>query len=149
MKAQYKHLNIVARNSQKLAEFYEHVFGCTPAPPERHFSGKWLEEGTGVKKPELSSILLRLPGVNDGAPTLEIFQFSHSEDKPETKANRQGFGHIAFEVDDVPHALKEVLLNGGSAIGKVVSHEVPGAGLLTFVYASDPEGNIIELLNWK
>jgi catechol 2,3-dioxygenase-like lactoylglutathione lyase family enzyme len=90
-----------------------------------------------------------LPGVGDEGPTLEIFQYSHSEGRPETKANREGFGHIAFEVDDVPNALREVLSHGGSAVGKVVSRDVPGVGLLTFVYVSDPEGNIIELQNWK
>ncbi len=31
----------------------------------------------------------------------------------------------------------------------IVSHEVPGAGLLTFTYATDPEGNILELQRWK
>ena len=28
--------------------FYEEVFGCTPMPPERDISGKWLEDATGV-----------------------------------------------------------------------------------------------------
>ncbi len=149
MKAKYKHTNIVAQDRQKLAEFYEQVFGCLPVSPERHFSGQWLEEGTGVRSPELSSIQLHLPGVGDEGPTLEIFQFSHSEGRPETRANREGFGHIAFEVDDVPNAMREVLSHGGSAVGKVVSRDVPGVGLLTFVYVSDPEGNIIELLNWR
>jgi len=27
--------------------------------------------------------------------------------------------------------------------------EVPGVGLLTFQYVADPEGNIIEVQNWK
>lgn len=149
MKAKYKHTNIIAQDGQKLAEFYKEIFGCLPVPPERHLSGQWLEEGTGVRSAELSGIHLRLPGVGDEGPTLEIFQYSHSEGRPETKANREGFGHIAFEVDDVPNALREVLSHGGSAVGKVVSRDVPGVGLLTFVYVSDPEGNIIELQNWK
>lgn len=149
MKAIYKHTNIVAQDRQRLSRFYEQVFGCIPIPPEGHFSGQWLEDGTGVNRPELSSIQLRLPGVGDDGPTLEIFQFSHSEIRSETRANREGFGHIAFEVDDVPDALREVLACGGRSIGKIASHDVPGVGLLTFIYVSDPEGNIIELMNWS
>ena len=38
MKAKYKHTNIVARDWQKLAEFYEDVFGCARLLPERHHS---------------------------------------------------------------------------------------------------------------
>jgi hypothetical protein len=31
----------------------------------------------------------------------------------------------------------------------IVSHAVPGAGLLTFAYATDPESNILELQSWR
>lgn len=149
MKVKYKHTNIVARDWQKLAGFYEKVFGCVRVLPERHLSGDWLEEGTGVSGAQLSGIHLRLPGFDGEGPTLEIFQYAHSEAKPETKANREGFGHIAFEVDDVSSALREVLSHGGSEVGKTVSRQIPGVGLLTFVYVADPEGNIIELQSWK
>jgi len=132
-----------------LANFYQEVFGCLPVPPERHLSGQWLAEGTGLKSAELSGIHLRLPGFGDEGPTLEIFQYTHSEGKLETKPNREGFGHIAFEVDDVTNALRTVLSHGGSTVGKVTSRDIPGVGLLTFVYVADPEGNIIELQSWK
>jgi hypothetical protein len=41
-----------------------------------------------------------------------------------------------------------VVSHGGGLVGEVASAEVPGVGLLTFVYAADPEGNIIELQAW-
>lgn len=149
MNAKYKHTNIVAGDWQKLAEFYEEVFGCQRVEPERHLSGRWLDQGTGVANAELAGIHLRLPGVGKEGATLEIFQYSNSEDRNETKVNQLGFGHIAFEVDDVPNALREVLSHGGCTVGKVVKHKVPGVGVLTFIYAADPEGNIIELQNWE
>jgi len=149
MKAKYKHTNIVAGDWQKLAEFYEKVFGCQRLEPERHLSGRWLEQGTGVAGTELAGIHLRLPGFSEEGPTLEIFQYSKSESRAAAIANQQGFGHIAFEVDDVPNALREVLSHGGSAVGKVVKRNIPGVGVLTFIYAADPEGNIIELQNWE
>jgi glyoxylase I family protein len=63
-------------------------------------------------------------------------------------ANRAGFGHLAFAVDDVAEALRELIAAGGSAHGEVVSTQVPGAGTLTFTYARDPEGNLLELQAW-
>lgn len=45
-------------------------------------------------------------------------------------------------------SLNIVQQHGGHALGEVVSHEVPGAGLVTFTYAPDPEGNILELQSW-
>ncbi len=149
MKAKYKHTNIVAGDWQKLAKFYEEVFGCQRLEPERHLSGRWLEQGTGVDHAELAGIHLRLPGVGKEGATLEIFQYSKSKNRVAAMANQLGFGHIAFEVDDVPNALKEVLSHGGSAVGKVVKRDIPGVGKLTFIYAADPEGNIIELQNWE
>ena len=38
-----------------------------------------------------------------------------------------------------------MVAHGGGLVGDVTSAEVPGVGLLTFVYVADPEGNIIEL----
>ncbi len=45
-------------------------------------------------------------------------------------------------------ALSIVHQHGGHALGAIISHEVPGAGLLTFTCATDPEGNILELQSW-
>jgi hypothetical protein len=33
-------------------------------------------------------------------------------------------------------------------LSKITKKEVPGVGLLTFVYMADPEGNILELQIW-
>jgi len=38
-----------------------------------------------------------------------------------------------------------VIAAGGRELGKLVATEVPGVGVLTVVYVTDPEGNIIEL----
>ena len=148
MKASYKHTSIVAADWQALARFYEDVFGCVPVPPRRDLAGAWLERGTGVRDARLTGMHLRLPGHGEGGPTLEIYGYSWSEPRPAVAANREGIAHIAFEVDDVVAATRLVLEHGGSHVGEVTSSEVPGVGMLTFVYAADPEGNIVELQSW-
>ena len=144
----YKHTNIVAKDWKALAKFYEEVFGCVRVPPERHLSGEWLEKGTGVKGAEISGAHLRLPGYGEQGPTLEMFQYTRNETKPPSLANREGFGHIAFEVQDVEKVMGQVLAHGGKKVGEVSTTEVSGVGKLTVVYVADPEGNIIELQKW-
>ena len=149
MKANYRHTNIIARDWQALAKFYQDVFGCKIIPPERDLSGTWLEKGTGVKNASFSGVHLRLPGFEENCPTLEIYQYTHYEPKPEVAANREGFTHIAFEVDDIEQSSEEVLHHGGIKVGEITSSEVEGVGFITFIYLADPEGNIIELQSWS
>jgi catechol 2,3-dioxygenase-like lactoylglutathione lyase family enzyme len=145
----FKHTNLIARDWQSLACFYEEVFDCRRVPPERHLSGDWLERGTGVQGAAFSGVHLQLPGCGEPGPTLEIYQYAHTEPKPAPAANREGFGHLAFEVGDVEQVLREVLAHGGRSVGAVVSRDLEGIGRLTFVYAADPEGNILELQSWR
>ncbi len=149
IQAKFVHTNIVARDWQKLADFYERVFGCQPVPPERNLSGQWLEDGTGVAGVDIRGMHLRLPGFGEQGPTLEIFQYKQQQERPPTAINRPGFAHIAFAVDDVDAARDAVLAAGGGVVGEIVSVDVPGAGTVTFVYLTDPEGNIIELQRWS
>ncbi len=149
MNARFVHTNIIAQDWKRLAQFYERVFGCTPVPPERELAGKWLEDSTGVSDARIHGVQLGLPGYGDEGPRLEIFQYNHEEERQETAVNRPGFAHIAFAVDDVEVARDAVIAAGGGTVGKLVSAEILGAGMVTFVYVTDPEGNIIELQHWS
>ena len=148
MHARFVHTNLIARDWRRLAAFYERVFGCTPVPPERDLSGPTLEAATGVPGARIRGIHLRLPGFSDSAPTLEIFEYSPAGPDTEPAIHRRGYGHIAFLVDDVEAARREVLAAGGRDVGELVSVPVAGAGTVTFVYVADPEGNIVELQAW-
>jgi predicted enzyme related to lactoylglutathione lyase len=148
MKAKYKHTNIIAHDWRALSKLYEDVFECERVLPERHLSGAWLDKGTGIKEAQFSGIHLRLLGGGKSGPTLEIYQYSKNENKLSSIANREGFAHIAFEVDDVKQAMEEVIKYGGGKVGNITTSEVKGVGELSFVYVSDPEGNVIELQAW-
>lgn len=153
--ARFVHTNLVAKDWHRLARFYEQVFDCTPVPPERDLSGQWLDEATGLPGAHIRGIHLRLPGYGDAGPTLEVFQYDVEEDglaplrTLQVRANRLGFGHVAFAVDDVEATRQAVLAAGGGELGKVVSVEVAGAGAITFAYLTDPEGNIVEVQRWE
>jgi len=144
----FGHVNIIAADWRRLSRFYQAVFGCTPVPPMRDQSGPALEAATGVAGAALQGEHLRLPGFGDQGPTLEIFSYRQPLDRPQPAPNRIGYGHLAFQVPDVPETLARILAEGGSAPGTVVALPVPGKGVVTFVYAADPEGNLIEIQSW-
>ena len=124
IEARYVHTNLIAEDWRKLARFYENVFNCTIVPPERDFKGKEFESGTGIKNVHLRGVHLRLPGYKENGPTLEIFSYLPQADKMQTKINRPGFGHIAFQVDNVEKAKELVLSFGGKEIGEIVTLHV-------------------------
>lgn len=149
IKAKYVHTNIISNNWEHLVAFYEKVFGCKRILPERDMSGKWIEDGTGVPNAHIKGVHLRLPGYGETGPILEIFQYNKNSIAEKVRINQCGIVHIAFLVDDVESALNIVLKEDGEQLGKIVTKVIPEVGTLTFVYAKDPEGNIIELQNWK
>ena len=145
----FAHTNIAARDWKRLSGFYIDVFGCTVKPPEREFSGDWLNKATGLKKAKLSGVHLLLPGHGDNGPTLEIFTYEDMHECSPIMANCIGFTHIAFEVDDVEQTFSTAMKSGGQALGEITEKVVEGIGTLNFVYFRDPEGNIIEIQSWK
>ena len=149
METKFVHVNIIAKDWKRLAGFYEKVFNCIPVPPERNLSGEWIEKGTGIKGANIKGIHLKLPGYDHTGPTLEIFQYNKNKERRGSIINKEGFGHIAFRVDSIEEKKDAVLKEGGKLIGEIVTVEVKGAGNVTFLYLTDPEGNIIELQKWS
>ena len=147
--AKYGHTNLIAKDWRALARFYQEQFGCIPVPPERDFKGKDLERGTAIPGVELRGAHLRLPGHGAEGPTLEIFNYNLLEERPPVAVNRPGFGHIAFVVDDVAAARETILAAGGGPVGEVVTLTNAAGARLTWVYVTDPEGNVLELQSWS
>lgn len=145
----YVHTNIVTTDWKSLSDFYIKTFQCSIVPPIRNQKGEWLDKGTGVQHAHLSGVHLRLPGYGDSGPTLEIYQYAEIDQMREIDPNTRGFGHIAFEVDNVQHVADAVVKNGGRLNGEVTIRKIDGVGEITFVYARDPDGNIIELQHWS
>lgn len=80
---------------------------------------------------------------------MEIFSYDSIRETIIGEVNRSGIAHIAFEVDDVETTLELVIRAGGSKVGELVTAQYPNNMQAVFIYARDPEGNIIELQSWR
>ena len=145
----FGHVNVIAEDWHRLAAFYTDVFGCVLVPPERDYQGADLSRGTAVPDAAQRGAHLRLPGHGDAGPTIEIYTYRRNEERLPNVANRLGFAHIAFAVDDVDGAREAVLAAGGGSVGEVVKLTAADGRHVTWCYVTDPEGNMVELQAWS
>ncbi len=157
VQATFRHTNLVAQDWQRLAKFYEIVFGMNVIPPIRDLKGEAFDDGVGWTGVRIQGAHLRFPGFDQlsdtECPTLEIFEYNNmppvsSSDK---LINRPGFGHIAFSVQNIQETIDCILKNGGMYLKDgelskdIQKHEIAGKGILFWIYMRDCEANILEI----
>ena len=145
----YAHTNLIAKDAGHLINFYKTALDCRSIGETRDLSGEWLDQLTGISNAHLFGEHLALPGYEGHGPTLEIFSYDRVEGAPSGTVNAAGFAHIAFVVDDVSATLERVLACGGGTVGNLVQKTYADGRTICVVYATDPEGNILELQSWS
>ena len=133
---------MVARDTNRIAEFYKTVFGCDDIRPRKTLSGERISRGNGVPDSEIYCAWLSLPGVDEAF--LEIHQHKNTIDRLTPLANEPGYGHLSFEVGDIQATFAAVIKAGGEPLGEVTDLGTTEAPCLV-IYMRDPEGNIVEL----
>lgn len=144
----YSHTNLIVKDVAAMVSFYQDVLGCRRIGQTRDLSGGWVDRLTGMENAHIVGEHLALPGYETDGPTLEIFSYDSVLPRTAGAVNASGFTHIAFAVDDVEDALRSVLSRGGGRIGETVRADYADGRHGVFVYATDPEGNILELQSW-
>ena len=145
----YAHTNLIAKDVPLLMSFYRDMLGCRSIGETRDLSGGWVDQLTGIPGAHIFGEHLALPGYGTGGPTLEIFGYDSVVSHTAPAVNASGFTHIAFAVDDVLQTLQDVLSRGGGQIGELVEKRYDDGRTICVVYATDPEGNILELQSWR
>lgn len=149
MKAKFSHVNLISKDWRSLADFYITVFGCKEKPPERDLRGPWVDTLTNLEHAHIKGSHLLLPGYGEDGPTLEIFTYDTNREHGQKRINSEGLGHIAFSVEDVQACVDQIISHGGSLVGDIVDADIAGVGRISVAYATDPEGNIIEIQRWS
>ena len=148
IEVKYIHTNLTVRDLERISRFYQDIFHCEPVRNPEDLSGSAVSDITNVENAAIKYVHLTLPGFGPNGPELELIQYENETAEPEKISNCLGYGHLAFSVANVRETLEQVVAAGGSAIGKLVTADIPNRGRLTEVYATDPEGNIIELQHY-
>lgn len=147
-KIKYVYSTLLAKEWRKLADFYINVFQCEPRSSEFRFSGNWLDGLTGLKNAEVDGIQLSLPGYEAG-PALEVISYNQTSFRTHNIIpNLQGGTSLVFHVDSVNHILQKALVHGGQQAGTAVTATIDNLGNFTAAYIRDPEGNIIEVIQF-
>ena len=137
-----KHINLTARDADRLAAFYRETFGFEDRKPPKRLSGQAVSRGNGLPNTDVYAIWLNVTGQDD--PFLEIMEYSETISRPRPAVNEPGYGHIALEVHDLTATVENVLHFGGTLQGEITNFGTDEDPRL-IVYARDPEGNIVEL----
>jgi predicted enzyme related to lactoylglutathione lyase len=110
---------------ERLADFYEKVFGCKRLSPGSVLTGDAMARGTGVPNAEIRGVWFQMPGIGEGGPILELFQYSHMHERQTPLPNQPGYGHLSFEVSDIAATADAVVTAGGSRFGAIADFETP------------------------
>lgn len=147
------HVNIVVDDLAAMTAFYRDLIGLR-VTREVAIRGDWIDATTGLAGVEADVVYLEA----QSGPPLELIAYRRP--LPESprpagleKPNTRGLRHLAFRVDDI-----ETLVASLEAAGvKLVSglQKVP-TGQVEFdarqkwiVYCHDPEGNLLELCDYR
>lgn len=125
------------------AQFIYEVLGAGDPP----FAGPVVE--TGLAIPAGSAIrVIRMYKLGHG-PGIELFQYQTPEQRPALRACDLGWQHIALYVDDIEHAVANIVAAGGTQLGPIM--DLPGIEGGTgnkLCYTRAPFGALIELLTY-
>ena len=141
----FDHINLVVKQLDDCRKFYETVLGMT-VTFEKHLSGPWFEQVTGIPGAEADCLFLEFP---DGGCRLELLCFNHlaSQTPSAPLPSDPGFRHFAIRTDDM-EGLKTRLIRAGCPVISApvtVPFAVGSAGnQKTLFYFRDPEGNLVE-----
>lgn len=136
------HINLVARDADRLAAFYQNVMHCTLLRSPRKLSGEMVSRGNGLKNSEIYSIWLAFDGIE--YPFLEIHQHGELLERAAPRVNEPGYGHLSFQTKEIGQVLAKIIAAGGTQIGEMTNFGSPEQPYF-IAYARDPEGNILEL----
>lgn len=146
------HVNLVVRDLEGMTAFYRDVLGLT-VTKQVTISGPWIGAVVGLNDVKADVVYLDAPT----GPRIELIYYHKpkGENPPGLDApNTHGLRHMAFRVDDIDAATAQLKKHNASIfsdVQQVPDTQVQYAGGVRkrLVYFHDPEGNILELCEYK
>jgi len=146
------HINLVVADLPRMIAFYRDALGFV-VTKQVTISGEWIDRVVGLRGAHGDVVYLDLPT----GPRVELIRYrSPIATRPDglQSSNTPGIRHLAFRMEDIDHAVEQ-LKNAGvellSDVQTVPDSQVTYAGGVRkrLVYFHDPEGNLLELCEYK
>jgi catechol 2,3-dioxygenase-like lactoylglutathione lyase family enzyme len=146
------HVNIVVQDLERMVAFYRDALGLKETKRVT-ITGSWVAATVGL--PEVQADVVYLDFAS--GPRVELIRYNRpAVDRPigVDRPNAPGLRHIAFKVDDIDAAVARLRSAGVkffSDVQQVPESQVTYAGGVRkrLVYFADPEGNLLELCEYK
>jgi catechol 2,3-dioxygenase-like lactoylglutathione lyase family enzyme len=146
------HVNIVVRDLDAMADFFTRLLNMK-ITKRVTISGPWIDQTVGLVGVNADVIYLDLAS----GPRVELIRYNAppgSSLADAGKSNTAGLRHLAFKVSDIEAVVNRLRAAGVrffSQIQLVPDSQVTYAGGLRkrLVYFQDPEGNLLELCEYR
>ncbi len=149
---QIDHVNLVVRDLDRMLAFYRDVLGLE-VTKDVTIRGDWIERVVGLKDAEARVVYLGLPT----GPRVELIYYLSppiQESPNRGDPHTHGLRHMAFRVSDIDSAAGRLRDAGVKLFGEV--QQVPDSQITyaggvrkRLVYFHDPEGNLLELCEYR
>jgi catechol 2,3-dioxygenase-like lactoylglutathione lyase family enzyme len=147
------HVNLVVLDLPKMIDFYTGVLGLR-LTKRGVISGPWIDAVVGLAGVEAEFTYLDSPVPG---PRVELIQYKHpAAPRPDGlgQSNTPGLRHLAFVVSDIESLVASLGRCGVrffSAVQSVPASQVQYAAEVRkfLVYFHDPEGNLLELCEYR
>lgn len=146
------HLNIVVSDFDLMTRFYSDVLGLR-VTKRVTITGEWVARTVGLSDVHADVVYLDF----ESGPRIELIRYNRpAADRPVVldRPNAPGIRHFALRVDDID-AMTAKLKSAGvrffSEVQSVPDSQVTYAGGIRkrIIYFQDPEGNLLELCEYK
>jgi catechol 2,3-dioxygenase-like lactoylglutathione lyase family enzyme len=146
------HINIVVADLDGMIDFYTRLLGLA-VTKRVSIRGEWIDRTVGLRGAAADVVYLDLPA----GPRVELIRYNNPAGvRPAGlgTSNTPGLRHIAFRVKDIDALvarLREAAVTFFSDVQAVPSSQVTYAGGVRkrLVYFHDPEGNLLELCEYR
>ncbi len=145
------HINFVVADLDAMTAFYRDGLGLT-VTKEITIEGPWIETISGLKD-AVADVVYLTP---DDGPGVELISYRRPQvPRPAglDQANTPGLRHAAFRVEDLDGVVQRLKGAGArvlSEVQQVPTTQVDFGGLQKrIIYFHDPEGNLLELCEFR
>jgi catechol 2,3-dioxygenase-like lactoylglutathione lyase family enzyme len=146
------HVNLVVQDLDRMAQFYREMLNMR-ITKQVTISGPWIDRTVGLEGVVADVIYLDPPA----GPRVELIRYRKpTAERPEHqgRSNTPGLRHMAFRVKDIEQIAERLKQSGVkffSEIHRVPTDQVSYGGDVQkhLVYFHDPEGNLLELCEYK